>query len=1269
MSIIGDLNEEIYIATDGKLGINGQGKEKSTVIKDISKSAGMYCANPAKDENNTVYDNYERAHKITAVTSIVMADYATHMQRNMYEKFVQNPEAQNYLSSIGYGNSAQNAASNMLSKGFVGNQLETVVETTANNKTPDSYASDIINRVNEKVSGNKTTFAPITADASSLTRAERSSLMATGQFTRTVDGRNVIFKVNDTNTNTVMKTLRAADAEIQRNHRVLSAHGAKNQVAVMQELRSASLSQLRQEGIDIGKGTSRELNKVMTNLIIARDNAIKAGNTATVTSLNAKIAKVDAHNKWFGGSEKADSKWASNQRMGVRMISRGVMGNDFHQGVETYKRVGKVTTMSVKTAARATDWVAYKMGDLVTKAIPKTAADNVVVSKINKVHEKHGEARTRAKEKARAKKNGTYKDFKKSERQRRLDRKQERIEKKDAKFDSKQTELRNKGKTEKADKRQQKRDKKKERQGRVAASKDKWNGRFGKFREWKGKAKDFLTNNPLMKLLKKPLDAIGVVKSFIKKVLVQYIVFPVGIALIVLVLFFGILDVLTYGLFFISEDIQTDLHGALDNVNYVQIIVDDIAERLGEGFLDVAKKDAERHFLTIDEGAIPSDGLSWYKSPTDGEIRNIVSSEDGQDVGGVNANLLPIISAMHYRYYDDIDYEHWLTARGYSYYLYVATHDILGYDYEEADDCDSNALYASVVDCDDIWDVDTRTVTRPTDELCSNLYIHGYDVNLNRQLNEFRIASTNALNLAFSYLGIPEFNTSCYGLFNEIPHDAAGQCDNYIAVQAGKREGRNPDDDDTDNKCGHTEHIHNASCYTLTCTKAEHTHNSSCRGESRCGGCYKRLSECTCDWTGYTIPGDNCSREEHTHAAGPADGYQCYTDGDYNSCWTLTCGKEAHQHTPWQSASEPGCWKTKYICLGHCGGHIIPQIDVKVDMTFENIVSEDYFKTVYFLGESDFSESWLDSVFELNSITDWKNYWDTKMAGWFFPFPSSPSSAIENYVRWVVSNTTSSIDRLTGSIAGLFIGGGGNSVEVSIEEDAGDDIFGFDGWYKDDGTLDESIISDLESFYGTYETEYEDGVAAWEDFNVTFPAGTCRPMTSSQMSSVRDQLSASYPTLSENRKAVIDQAMEYVGEFWYDLSTRTGNANSTSGRIDCSGFVSSVLRHALGWPNDWTASGFACAGSQYNGSPTSLTPGDIVAKNRTSSWNGSWTGGGSNHVVIYIGYLPEGVPGYPDANEAGYYIIDCSSTFGGSTIRKVDAGFFAGYPYVYRGCY
>lgn len=1318
MSLIQDVTEEIYVASDGKISYMPRGNSgEGSIREDIYDAVGRYTYSTAQTEDNVLYENKQRVRKIENVMSFVIADHATNLERSRYDNIMRSTDPSQFLNTT-----EQTKAQNLISNGFANSDGSIKIGT--------------------------------------ITRPEMNSLAQSGQFTRTINGKTEVFTVNGANKTTTVETLQKAKLEHDKNEKIINPKSTKEKIEAVGKMRGTSLGNLKAMGVNVGNGSTHSLHHEKASLLMEKEHALSKGDKATIASIDKKIGAIDSHLAQFGGTEKAQGNQSQRRRMGLRMIERSVEGADFSKGVDTVRHAAKTTKAAVRVTVRTAESVAYHVAG-VAPGLKKTNA-----------YTNWGDNRKQQIENAKRKKTkegrkAVCKEKREIKRVKRVDKRTERL----SNFEEKQNSLRANGKDSKAARRQRRHDRRDRERGIIVGVLGSIHGGFGRIGNGLKSVKDFLTNNRLAKIIKAPFNLVGVFKDLVKKYFRKFVAIPIGVVLLFVVIVLFLVDIAVYSIFFLSEAIRTDLTGALNNTNYVQVIVDDVSEQLSENFVNVAKVDAWNYFMDIEETdangnshAIPSDGIAWYKQPNVGELRNIYMAEDmhgiavnpdwyvendipippayilenltesARTLDGINANLLPIISTMHYRFTDSINYEQWLTAKAYAYYMFVETHNICCYDYESVEDCAQEALY----DGEDItWVVETKTLIRPINELCTNLYVHGYDASLGVDANRARAAGQDAVNTALHLLDLPyHFDSSAYGVFREeLPFDSEGTCDHYRPVQAGNIEGTNPESDDVDNTCGKLEHIHGAECFSLTCEKDEHTHDGvscntnncnhthdasccsmiehthgpECGGVlicSQCGGeveenhyaltgcsrsAYAYMDYRNCDKTehnhsdgdcnytncGHVHTQDCCDKEVHTHLPGPVNGFISCTDEDYNDCWGLTCEVPAHAHERWHIDDVtgqviPGCWKTSYICLGHCGGHITPLIDINVDMTFESIAKKDFFKTVYWLGEDDFAVRWTD-IKKVKSIKEWKEIWWEKMATWFLPYPSSPLSAIQSFGRGFVSVGAKCIDGITNGLADLLFGemgedAGEEDINNAIYADTHKDMYGFDGWYDENGELQQGYIEDLESIYGNFEEKYRTGEIEWRDsFDVTFPLGGSLPLRSNQIDSIMSQLD---PNLSEERKAVIQTAAEYVGKFWYDLSTRTQNADAVSGRIDAAGFVSSVLRHALDWQNDWTECDFANAGYDFNHNPGSLMSGDILAMSRTSTWNPAtgWSEDG-NHVIIYLGYFEDGIFEYDSCTDAGHYVISCDFQHGGASLIKAEDGVFNQLNYVYRGCY
>ena len=279
-----------------------------------------------------------------------------------------------------------------------------------------------------------------------------------------------------------------------------------------------------------------------------------------------------------------------------------------------------------------------------------------------------------------------------------------------------------------------------------------------------------------------------------------------------------------------------------------------------------------------------------------------------------------------------------------------------------------------------------------------------------------------------------------YPLVPDVDHPNSGHyyyCENVWYVQAGNDTVDNPGNGD-DTICQVKEHEHTPDCYVVD-ESVTHVHSESCYG-----------------WVEKPAPSPEETGEESEEAEGEESGEE--TGGEETTPspeyeYVLTCGHEDdgvwdyeisnyaltqemidetipeydendgrigynngpaesitndkvtwklkedddpyHKHKDWESAEEPGCWITAAVCLGHCGGHIDPFVDVVETYTFQGLANFDpgIEKEASFMGASDFSESGIalfsladdiaDSLEAKNALRNSEKEGKTVFKGWF----------------------------------------------------------------------------------------------------------------------------------------------------------------------------------------------------------------------------------------------------------------------------------------------
>lgn len=829
----------------------------------------------------------------------------------------------------------------------------------------------------------------------------------------------------------------------------------------------------------------------------------------------------------------------------------------------------------------------------------------------------------------------------------------------------------------------------------------------------------------------------------LKHNILKYVIIPGAGGLLAIILVATAIIVLVDFITHFASDVADGydlLYQSLENINYTQLIINDTSTNLAKTYVDVAKKDAYNYYLTSDTGQQQSiwynaDGTvkksyDWYMEPGLGEIANIYAADmlstDGSGylkLDNINANLPQIISMMHMRYNDELDFDSYFTAEAYVYYMWVKNHNVgipngLTYDAIIKDPC--VILYAEGKTIrEDNWDGDTHTLTRPK-ELCTNVYIHGYTKELNKSINEMRIKTLNTLygnrgvittmrKVAQSFMsitglgdpidlidkqnkdeenllnlqGIFKFDTSTND--NLIAARKAMDCDDFVAVKAGNRlvyekNGKYylaSNDTETslnsaDNICLKEEHKHtitlldgtilelkddelppiNSSipvnglgCFTmkLTCDKEEHihtdagetleldcthTHTDEC-GAWWCNGCNKVVEQnhvcngkkegsyqvywddgakCTHSHSNDEYhwkdkDGNICTKEEHTHNINiNNDTYIIGNNGTCGNCYTLTlsCDKEAHVHEEWKSDANPGCYYTRYICKGHCGGHITPIINLNMNMTLQELAQEDYFKTTHFLGVEDFKykdnagNNYMVSSLMGGTTTlqDWNDYWETMASYWFSPFPSSPLSLISNLAHHYVQGVATYYHYIAEGIrwvSNTLFGGSSDEKDVTNQmlSDDREDVYDWNGWFEIDESnnqfktytnsqgvqkfvLSNDAKSEYEDYYyglvgETYLTFYPDYSSQemldeWYDWEVTFPVLGASPLTEDDINEYIESLHLDDVT---NNK--IRSYLSAVGNYWHSEYDNTNtNGDVQRGRVSFGTWLNSCINKAEG---------------------------------------------------------------------------------------------------------
>lgn len=1230
---------DIHNYSDGKFAINTQSN-----MSDPANIAGQialnYTTKDFKTEENTVYDNKHRVERAAAVASVFTADYRKVEECarfDFYAKSINQDSTDNnavtsYLNKIGYINTKDvQARNNMLEKA-------------------------VYEKVNQDGSATKMGHYE-------LSSKQKQELTASGTCTvMDASGHPVQVRISGQSQQDVMSIMAQGNNSAFRYDSFLNA-GTKNvKLQQMAEMRQYGITYLKKEGgvgsvLDkfVKSGSSDELKQTHAELEKERQKILNSNGNKKDDPRLAEIDRqkklLSEHEKMLGNSDNQGTRRSQSRSYGLSIMQGKVLGSDMNSGYRFYKQSATLANKAVHLTVQANSAMAMSAMSRVERRANASNISDEMKNKISEIAQNRRDAYAMQKKGASMRKQGRYGEFKRERRTARMTAKNERSVVRDNRLKEKQqNNPRIQRKLQRSENKRTRRISRNERRDARYIAKEKF----------LQNAKEWVKRRKLVQLYNRFINPIVATFSQVKKIVAKFVLKYIAPAIASFVLFLIKAALVADVLAILISFFYSDENG---NKNYVQTIVDDTAEELGDGYFDIAKRDAATHYSDIDNAPVSGylkDGtfngdlkINWWKAATEGNIGTIKNWDGTRELASINSNLLPITSMMHYRFSRDVNKDNWLTAKAYVYYMYVVSHEVEGYEYRDLADCDKAMLYSTPIDYT-YWNPDNHELTRPH-AICSNIYLHGYSTDMSYKLNEIAMSMCTATYKMTKYLGIDNEKIDAtlgktQGIWiDEIPSDNIDgidvTCNNYLSLQYGT-------DEETDANCGLKEHGHTKEEYQLTCNIEEHTHGD---GNCNADACTHVCNEDCCDVQGkHFIHNNNacthehdascCSKSEHTHDSAPDFEGAIYSDDPIGTqgCYTTTCGIPVHQHIMWTSPLNPGCWKTVYICKGHCGGHIEPVINLRVDNEWKSLMEKDGFVMPVYIKEGDFNKNTVDLAFKYDTLSEWNSYWDKTMQAWFSPSRKYTLTHAGDVISDSFSEWTNSW------------------VEKNFDIDLSDkelDIFAFNGWTKEDGSINQMELLNLESLYGKTANDFEDGVELWEEMNVVFPLGGTKPLSSAQKQMFMAAILEAYPDLSDSRKAAIEQAFDYVGKFWYDLKN-PGTFEAESGRIDCSGFISSVLHHSIGFGNDWTASGYSQAGDSR---PSDLIPGDILSKNNNYYMNG-WNGDGQpNHVIMYIGYLEDG----PDGS--GTYIVDCSSSQGGSALRILSD--VSKYNYCYRGCY
>lgn len=1000
-----------------------------------------------------------------------------------------------------------------------------------------------------------------------------------------------------------------------------------------------------------------------------------------------------------GNIEKfgASGGLSMQQRKGLQLVGNHFLGQDMMKGVNFYTASYKATSHAVKAISHLNTKVGYMGVDLGAGLVEKTLGkiNPNIGHKASQARSWSKQKYSKYKDRTAAKKRGgrAWKDYQKQER---LDRKFERQLRTSKKIKKNEGVLKNldpNGKkykylNKKTEKLRKKLEKKAKQRVKKTVKKAAEKAAFEAAKKIAELVSDIASAVAAIGSVGADIvDDIKTVIAIIKwAIVIIFAIIIIGV--IVHFLFCSMLVTLGAIIIELFSIEPPSLSEALNNRNFSQYIVDKTATELGAEFLNTAQNDAYLHYVLDFNSAVDSkysdgNGTYWKKDTTEGVIGHIWAREEcdnttstyidtyipnpslRHELSGVNANLVPIMAMMNKRFQEEINFDNYCNAMAYVYTLYIRSHDkacfednVEPYQYNEVDDCDKNQLYSQPLSPETVWNTEKACRINYTTsknaqgefkikEQCTNIYIHGYKFGeyfqsiAEKRKNAEIFFSKTLQELGFNALNEP-VGTVILDNDGNLPSDSVlKDCDNIIYAQYSM-------DEDKGTLCGQKAHTHIPfgqynSCYKCT-TKGQctHTHDNYCFTEEPyeyCPGHWttKRVDICT----------HNCETEGCAH--------RCNTNG-IGCDIQLDCGYpiDGHQHQEWKSKTNNGCYKTVAICAGHCGGHIEPVINLSLISTFEGLMNEDAFRQTYWMTESEMvnPNAWMGPFDSSQwSIDNWKSFWGDKASSWFSKLPRSPLNFINYGLKELTSEGAKAVDRTTSQLADIassFIfmdrsetmdpnDDPDKNPQNDLDENGDpNDLYGFEGWFEDEvGTIDQGLLDDLKNMYGTMEENYDIGYENMELANIVIPAGTNKALGRDDIKDIFDKLEENGYIFTERQKAIVTEALDAAGMFWYqdtnEAYNHAMNRNNDCGKSDEVGMILGIVGRAL----DRDITSLPSPGG-------SIKPGTILSD-------------GENYA-IYIGSFANdflGIEGF--SGRTYHWIVECSKDDNGSIFKGVTA--------------
>lgn len=793
----------------------------------------------------------------------------------------------------------------------------------------------------------------------------------------------------------------------------------------------------------------------------------------------------------------------------------------------------------------------------------------------------------------------------------------------------------------------------------------------------------------------------------IKKYIIQSILIPIGA---VYAKIMGVSILFTFIIFiilhFISNPLVTiknaagEMQKKLEEANYMQYIVDIVADDLATNFVEVAKKDATLNYLNVEADSTDSNGGIFQI------FRNPITSKEAAQANGANKA--------------DVDFASNITKKWYVMPEYGEIANI--WVWEESDDmtkwkkdsADGKFLAGSLVFDKGLIDSEEYKGYVPVRQRQS---ISGVNDNMvpivcmmhHRFMSDIDYHNwENALGYAY-YMFVNSHDIACHDsklekttvdgiIYPDVKGDTEKLGYSYTYKDACAREslyGTKPCWDGGGNG-GHVEHRDTEVCTNIY-VHGDDTRLSSSASDARRVGTklfsgyeeyFKKtiyqhytsslhtfftakpadvdggspgyyVVDSTCDESPSQVSAtaslnggvlDTGSEGKCTHFSIEqygGDYLKCditaHTDGCRDKNGVLICTNPKHDdsHVHEFKTTDDSCYVRVCVCQGHCGGHLTPQVNIIQKMTYEGLALDDNFICNHNLTKNDIINGYtFDTMSNVRKLIENHGLYHIKDWKNYWSL---------RFAEWYLPFPLGGLNRAPFWESNIKSAGyalidfvAGNSDK---SEEGEKDIYDFEGWWKDTNVYNTVEMGLLNSIYGSY---YKPNGIKNDRADTKYQMAI--DMWSSKINAedyaINFVLGSGAKTLSEAEIEAIIAALRPINERREAILrlalSMIGKYTYKLGGKDINGSAldcSGFVTAVLNAVLPEGQSPLSAAGYAAKGTPCTGKL-DVIPPGAVvaHSQGGS---GYTGHVMFYLGYMENGPEG------PGYYTCESTTTKGG----------------------